>query len=87
MTNTPIRETILFYEPNPWVRKGLRALIDPEPTHYQFAHSIREIDAVLKENEKQTNLNFAVKKKVKSVNLDGGIFMDYTPDDNLKVLN
>lgn len=53
MTNTPIRETILFYEPNPWVRKGLRALIDHEPTHYQFAHSIREIDAVLKENEKQ----------------------------------
>lgn len=42
---------------------------------------------VWEKNQKQTNLNFAIKKKVKSVNLDGGIFMDYTPDDNLKVLN
>lgn len=42
--------------------------------------------SVWEKNQKQTNLNFAVKKKVKSVNLDGGIFMDYTPDDNLKNL-
>lgn len=53
MTNIPNKETILFCEPNPWVRKGLRALIGPEPSRCQFAHSIREIDAVLKENEKQ----------------------------------
>ncbi|CAI0775243.1 helix-turn-helix transcriptional regulator [Serratia grimesii] len=53
MTNTTFREAILFFEPNPWVRKGLRALIDPEPIDYQFVHSTRGIDAELKENEKQ----------------------------------
>lgn len=53
MTNIPFKEAILFFEPNPWVRKGLRALIEPEPTRYQFVYSIREIEAVLKENEKQ----------------------------------
>ena len=42
--------------------------------------------SVWEKNQKQTNLNFAVKKKVKFVNLDGGIFMDYTPDDNLKLI-
>lgn len=40
--------------------------------------------SVWEKNQKQTNLNFSVKKKVKSVTLDGGIFMDYTPEDNLK---
>ena len=43
--------------------------------------------SVWEKNQKQTILNFAIKKKAKSVNLDGGIFMDYTPDDNLKALN
>jgi hypothetical protein len=31
-------------------------------------------------------LTVPIKKKVKSVNLDGGIFMDYTPKDNLRDL-
>ncbi|WP_261410986.1 helix-turn-helix transcriptional regulator [Serratia quinivorans] len=53
MTNTPFREAILFFEPNPWVRKGLRALIEPKPMCYQFAHSVRGIDTMLKENDKQ----------------------------------
>ncbi|TFZ52021.1 response regulator transcription factor [Serratia proteamaculans] len=53
MTNTPFREATLFFEPNPWVRQGLRALIEPAHRCYQFVHSIREIDTVLKENEKQ----------------------------------
>lgn len=42
--------------------------------------------AVWEKDHKQTNLNIPSKKKIKSINLDGGIFMDYTPDDNLKSL-
>ncbi|NTX77850.1 response regulator transcription factor [Serratia proteamaculans] len=53
MMNTPFRESILFFEPNPWVRKGLRALIESKPVHYQFAYNLRGIDAALKENERQ----------------------------------
>lgn len=53
MKNISFREDILFFEPNPWVRKGLRALIGTEPIHYQFVHSIRAVEAGLKENEKQ----------------------------------
>ncbi len=41
---------------------------------------------VWEKDQKSTSLNIPVKKKIKSVNLDGGIFMDYTPDDNLKSL-
>lgn len=40
--------------------------------------------AVWEKDQKVTNLNIPVKKKIKSINLDGGIFMDYTPGDNLK---
>jgi len=39
---------------------------------------------VWEKDQKQTNLNIPSKKKIKSINLDGGIFMDYTPEDNLK---
>lgn len=53
MKNISFREDILFFEPNPWVRKGLRALIDPDPMRYQFVYSIREIEALLKVNEQQ----------------------------------
>ncbi|MDW5500942.1 LuxR C-terminal-related transcriptional regulator [Pseudomonas lundensis] len=53
MTNTLCREDILFFEPNPWVRKGLQELIDPKPMRYQFVHSIRGIEARLRDNEKQ----------------------------------
>ena len=42
--------------------------------------------AVWEKDQKLTNLNIPVKKKIKSINLDGGIFMDYTPGDNLKSL-
>ncbi|MFC0343180.1 M1 family metallopeptidase [Epilithonimonas hispanica] len=42
--------------------------------------------AVWEKDQKQTNLNIPSKKKIKSINLDGGIFMDYTPEDNLKSL-
>jgi hypothetical protein len=37
-------------------------------------------------NQKQTTLTIPIKKKVKSVNLDGGLFMDYTPENNFKNL-
>ncbi|MBK1894196.1 M1 family metallopeptidase [Chryseobacterium paridis] len=37
-------------------------------------------------NQKQTTLTVPIKKKVKSVKLDGGIFMDYTPENNSKNL-
>ena len=40
--------------------------------------------AVWEKDQKTTNLNIPVKKKIKSINLDGGVFMDYRPGDNLK---
>ncbi|SHK05153.1 M1 family metallopeptidase [Epilithonimonas mollis] len=42
--------------------------------------------SVWEKDQKSVSLNIPVKKKVESVNLDGGIFMDYTPEDNLKTL-
>lgn len=41
---------------------------------------------VWEKDQKSTSLNIPVKKKIKSVSLDGGIFMDYTVEDNLKNL-
>ena len=41
--------------------------------------------AVWEKDQKKTTLELPIKKQVKSVNLDGGIFMDYTPQDNLKI--
>lgn len=53
MKNISFREEILFFEPNPWVRKGLRALIDPEPIGYQFTYTINGIETLLRENEQR----------------------------------
>jgi len=41
---------------------------------------------VWKNNEKKTSLTISAPKSVKSINIDGGIFMDYTPEDNQKTL-
>ena len=41
---------------------------------------------VWEKNQKQLLLNISSNKKVKSVELDGGLFMDYTPIDNEKTL-
>jgi hypothetical protein len=49
-----------------------------EKTH--FTPQIWEND------QKKALISISTKKKVKSVMLDGGLFMDYTPDDNLKNL-
>ena len=49
-----------------------------EKTH--FTPQIWEND------QKKAVISISTKKKVKSVMLDGGLFMDYTPDDNLKNL-
>jgi len=49
-----------------------------EKTH--FTPQIWEND------QKKASISVSAKKKVKSVNLDGGLFMDYTPEDNLKNL-
>jgi len=49
-----------------------------ENTHYT--------PEVWEKNQKETTLNIPTKKAVKSVNLDGGLFMDYTPEDNIKSL-
>ncbi|MCU7615502.1 M1 family metallopeptidase [Chryseobacterium sp. GMJ5] len=40
--------------------------------------------ALWEKNQKQIVISLPAKKKVKSVLLDGGLFMDYTPEDNLK---
>jgi len=42
--------------------------------------------AVWEKDQKQMVLTVPIKKKVKAVQLDGGIFMDYTPADNQKAL-
>lgn len=49
-----------------------------EKTH--FTPQIWEND------QKKAVISVSTKKKVKSVMLDGGLFMDYTPDDNFKNL-
>ncbi|MCI3937666.1 M1 family metallopeptidase [Chryseobacterium aahli] len=49
-----------------------------EKTH--FTPQIWEND------QKKAMISISTKKKVKSVMLDGGLFMDYTPEDNLKNL-
>jgi len=41
---------------------------------------------VWEKDQKSSSLNIPVKKTIKSVSLDGGIFMDYTVEDNLKTL-
>ena len=42
--------------------------------------------SVWEKDQKLTDLVIPIKKKIKSVQLDGDIFMDYTPDDNRKNL-
>ncbi len=49
-----------------------------EKTH--FTPQIWEND------QKKAVISVSIKKKVKSILLDGGLFMDYTPDDNFKNL-
>lgn len=41
---------------------------------------------VWEKNPKQIMLNIPTNKKIKSITIDGGIFMDYTPIDNQKTL-
>ena len=44
---------------------------------------MHETPAVWKKNEKEQVLKISTNKIIKSVALDGGIFMDYTPEDNI----
>ena len=43
---------------------------------------MHETPGVWKKNEKEQVLKISTDKIIKSVSLDGGIFMDYTPEDN-----
>ena len=45
--------------------------------------TIHETPAVWKKNQKSQVIKISSKKIIKSVELDGGIFLDYTPDDNI----
>jgi aminopeptidase N len=45
--------------------------------------TMHETPGVWKNNEKEQVFKISSKKIIKSVELDGGIFMDYTPDDNV----
>jgi len=49
-----------------------------EKTHYT--------PQIWKDDQKKAVISVSTKKKVQSVLLDGGLFMDYTPEDNLKNL-
>jgi hypothetical protein len=42
--------------------------------------------SVWEKDQRQAMLTIPITKKVKSVNIDGGIFMDYTPENNKKSL-
>lgn len=53
MKNATSKAAILFFEPNPWAREGLRSLIEREPIRHQFVYSIRGIETSLQENERQ----------------------------------
>jgi len=44
--------------------------------------TIHQTPAIWKNNQKQQFFKISAKKIIKSVQLDGGIFMDYTPEDN-----
>lgn len=43
---------------------------------------LHETPAIWQKNEKEQVFKVSTKKIIKSVELDGGIFMDYTPEDN-----
>ncbi|WP_353050510.1 hypothetical protein [Chryseobacterium sp. ISL-6] len=43
--------------------------------------------AAWEKNQRQTKVNLDSVKKIKSITLDGGIFMDYSPEDNTKSIN
>lgn len=49
-----------------------------EKTHYT--------PQIWEKDQKNAEISLSTKKKVKSVLLEGGLFMDYTPEDNLKNL-
>ncbi len=44
--------------------------------------TMHETPSVWKKNEKEQVIKISTDKIIKSVSLDGGLFMDYTPDDN-----
>ena len=44
---------------------------------------MHETPAIWQRDQKQQLLVISAKKNVSSVELDGGIFMDYTPQDNI----
>jgi len=44
----------IFFDPSPWVRKGLQTLIDPEHTRTCSFQHLKEIEIALGDNEKQT---------------------------------
>ena len=39
--------------------------------------------AFWQKNEKENVIKLSSRKNIKSIELDGGIFMDYTPEDNV----
>ena len=47
------------------------------------ATSMHETPAIWKSNEKHLEIKITTNKKISSVELDGGIFLDYTPGDNV----
>lgn len=40
---------------------------------------------IWEKNQKKITIKLQATKKIKSIILDGGIFMDYSPDDNIKI--
>ena len=44
---------------------------------------MHETPGIWKKNQKEQTLKISAKKNISSITLDGGIFMDYTPEDNV----
>lgn len=61
----------------------------PFDVNILYADGIRErlhySPVVWKKNEKQARIELKSKKEIRQVHVDGGIFMDYTPEDNVFV--
>lgn len=45
--------------------------------------SIHETPAIWQKNQKEQLLKISTRENIRSIELDGGIFMDYTPQDNI----
>ena len=62
---------------------GFAIPFDLEITYEGGTHSNKHFSPEVWQNSKHFKIQAQVNKKIKTIKLDGGIYMDYTPDDNV----